>query len=283
MKRYLLSAITLVFLFNISCNQSNKEELSTTGTLYIIGGGKRPVSMIDEIIDISGLRQGGYLIVLPMASEEPDSASFYSTKQFKNRGISNAFAINFTLADTATVEKLDSLRKAKLIYIAGGDQNLFMKVVQNNPIQNAIIDAYKNGAVIAGTSAGAAVMSKKMITGNQLKFPEDSGYKAIHSNNIEIKEGLGLVSGAIIDQHFIRRERMNRLISVAIENPDELCIGIDESTAIMVKGDSAKVCGISQVVVISASCSEIHKTDSIIAGKNLRLDILYPGQKFIIK
>lgn len=283
MKRYLLSAITLVFLFNISCNQSSREELSKTGTLYIIGGGKRPISMIDEIIDISGLKQGGYLVVLPMASEEPDSASYYSTKQFKNRGIANAYAINFKLSDTASVEKLDSLRNANLIYIAGGNQNLFMGVVQNNPIQDAIVDAYKNGAVVAGTSAGAAVMSKKMITGNQLKYPEDSGYRAIHSNNIEIKDGLGLISGAIIDQHFIRRERMNRLISVALENPEELCIGIDESTAIMVKGDSAKVCGLSQVIVISAMNAEIHKTDSIIAGKNLRLDVFQPGQRFLIK
>jgi len=283
MKRYLLPAITFIFLFNISCNHSNKNKSSSNGILYIIGGGKRPVSMIDEIVDISGLKHGGYLIVLPMASEEPDSASYYSTKQFKDRGISNAYAINFALSDTVSAEKIDSLRNAKLIYISGGDQNKFMSVVLNNPIQAAIVDAYKNGAVIAGTSAGAAVMSKKMITGNQLKYPEDSGYRAIHTNNIEIKEGLGLVYGAIIDQHFIRRERMNRLISVSLENPEELCIGIDESTAIMIQGDSAKVCGLSQVIVISATNADIHKSDSIIGGKNLRLDILQPGQKFIIK
>ena len=283
MRKLSLTILIGILLLNISCNQSKKDDSCSKGTLYIIGGGKRPVTMIDEIIEISGLKQGGYLVVLPMASEEPDSASYYSTTQFKNRGITNAYAINFSLSDTASVEKLDSLRNAKLIYISGGDQNKFMSVVLNNPIQDAIIDAYKNGAVIAGTSAGAAVMSKKMITGNQLKYPEDSGYKAIHCNNIEIKEGLGLVSGAIIDQHFIRRERMNRLISVALENPEELCIGIDESTAIMVKGDSAKVCGLSQVVVISASNAEIFKSDSIIGGQNLRLDILQPGQKFIIK
>ncbi len=275
--------LALITLLSVSCNNSYKDTARKEGALYIIGGGKRPVSMIDEMIDIAGLKNGGYLIVLPMASEEPDSASYYSIKQFTNRGITNAFAINFTQSDTASIEKLDLLRKANLIYIAGGDQNLFMSVVKNNPIQNAIIDAYQNGAVIAGTSAGAAVMSKKMITGNQLKYPSDSEYRCIHSNNIEIKEGLGLLSNSIVDQHFIRRERLNRLISVALENPKVLCIGIDESTAIMVKGDSAKVCGLSQVILINASKAEIHQTDSIIAGKNLRLDILYPGQKFKIR
>jgi len=282
MKRNYFLLILLLIIGN-SCSKESSNTETPKGILYIIGGGKRPATMVDEIIDISGLKNGGYLIVLPMASEEPDSASYYSTKQFKDKGIENAFAINFSMQDTVSSEKLDSIRNAKLIYISGGDQNKFMAVVKNNPIHKAIVDAYYAGAVIAGTSAGAAVMSKKMITGNQLKNTSDKGYSTIHSDNIEINEGLGLLSSAIIDQHFIKRERLNRLITVALENPTNLCIGIDESTAIMIKGDSAKVCGISQVILIDASQATISKTDSIINGTNVRLDILIPGQKFRIK
>lgn len=282
MKRNYFLLMLLLIIGN-SCSKESSNTETPKGILYIIGGGKRPAAMVDEIIDISGLKNGGYLIVLPMASEEPDTASYYSIKQFKDRGINNAFAINFSKQDTACHEKLDSLRNAKLIYISGGDQNKFMDVVKNNTIHKAIVDAYNAGAVIAGTSAGAAVMSKKMITGNQLKDTSDKGYSTIHSENIEINEGLGLLSKAIVDQHFIKRERLNRLITVALENPSDLCIGIDESTAIMVTGDSARVCGISQVILIDASQASISKTDSIINGTNLKLDVLVPGQKFKFK
>ena len=167
-----------------------------------------------------------------------------------------------------------------MIYISGGDQNRFMKIALGSPLVDAIHQAYKNGSVIAGTSAGAAVQSKKMITGNQLKNPNMKGYKTIQPNNIEIAEGLGLLSSAIIDQHFIWRERNNRLISVAIENPNELAIGIDESTAILVEGNMATVYGISQVLVLNASRASITVTDSLLGANNVKMDLYVPGQSF---
>ncbi len=282
MKRiYFLIVVTSVFL--ASCNSKTQENITPKGKLYIIGGGERPYEMVKQMIDLSGVKDGKYIVVLPMASSVPDSSAIWCMDQFKNNGISNITSFNFRKGEEISQSKIDSLENAGMIYIGGGDQSVFMGIVLNTPIYTAIHNAYKNGAVIAGTSAGAAVMSKKMITGNQLRHPKDELYKHIEPNNIEIAEGLGLLEGAIIDQHFVKRARLNRLISAAIENTNELCIGIDESTAILVSGDSATVCGGSQVIVIDASKAITEQTDSLLKAQNIKLDVLFKGDKFKLK
>lgn len=256
------------------------QQTQIKGKLYIIGGGKRPDSMVEQLINLGKLRGDGYLVVLPMASEEPDSAAYYAIKQFTDRGVINAFPLIFQKTDTIKQWWVDTLRKASMIYISGGDQKKFMDIIGGTPIHEAILFAYQNGAVIAGTSAGAAVMSKLMITGRQLKFPDDERYGHIVAHNIEIAEGIGLLKHLIIDQHFVKRERLNRLIAVSIENPNYLCVGIDESTALFVSGDSAKVCGIGQVVLVDASNATITPNDSLLGVKDLKMDVLLPGQSF---
>src|SRR5690606_26810252 len=97
-----------------------------------------------------------------------------------------------------------SITNAKMIYISGGDQNRFMDIIAGTAIEKAIHQSYANGNLIAGTSAGAAVMSKLMITGEELKHPNAS-LRNIESDNIEIGTGLGMLNQVIIDQHFVKR------------------------------------------------------------------------------
>ena len=284
MKRYALLtlALTLSLLFT-SCKENATENTNhAQGKLYIIGGGKRPPEMIKQLIEISGVNEGNYIVVLPFASEDVDTAAYYAMRQFKNIGVKNITWFDFRKGEPMAQQKIDSIVNAGMIYISGGDQNRFMDIARGTPLYEALHAAYQKGVVIAGTSAGAAVQSKKMITGNQLKNPEMEGYRTIQPNNIEITEGLGLLETAIIDQHFIWRSRMNRLISVAIENPNELAIGIDESTAILVEGDSATVFGVSQVLVLNALKANISQTDSLLGAQNLRMDVFLPGQKFCV-
>lgn len=254
------------------------------GKLYIIGGGKRPAEMVQEIIDLSGIGQEGYAIILPMSSIEPDTSFFYAKRQFTKLGAKHIFNFQVFPNELIGQEKLDSIISANLIYIPGGEQARFMEVVLNTPVHEAIKTAYQNGAVIAGTSAGAAVMSTKMITGNEFKHPKYTGdFRTIEAENMELKEGLGLLESSIIDQHFIWRMRMNRLMSVAIENPNYTCIGIDESTAITVEGDSAKVSGISQVVLIKNHNKEIKSMDGLLGAEGMDLSVYLPGDKFSVK
>lgn len=290
MKRAAYPVILLCsFMILHSCQQpgAEKEEpLNTSkGKLYIIGGGKRPSSMVAELIELAGLRQpGAYTVVLPMASEEPDTSFYYFRKSLQEQGVEAVY--NFNLLDAANVTSsvLDSIVGADLVYITGGVQTKFMNEVLDTPVHSAIADAYREGAVIAGTSAGAAVQSRKMITGNEYKHPEYTGdFRTIEADNIEIAEGLGLLETAIVDQHFIWRMRMNRLISAAIENPDELLIGIDESTAIIVEGDSATVTGLSQVVVLKNTARDKKVQDGLLGSEGMLLSIYLPGDRFSLR
>lgn len=219
-----------------------------SGSLFIIGGGNRSDSLMAELVKTANLRPNDYIVVLPMASAEPDAGFTLISQQLSK--FTRASIRNFDFAKHPSNNRwVDSLSGARLIYILGGDQNRFMKTVLNTPIYNAIHRAYNQGGTIAGTSAGAAVMSKYMITGRQLR---DTVYKEtfdkLWSDNIEFTEGLGLLPEVIIDQHFVKRNRYNRLISALAEKPNYVCIGIDEGTAIIVRGEKATVAGESQVL-----------------------------------
>ena len=279
MKNILILA-TSVFIL-ISCVQKHDQQVvSGAGKLFIIGGGNRTDSMMNELVDLAGIRTTGYAYILPMSSSVPDSSIMWTKEDFYVTGIKNVFGYNFKPGELPA-ERIDSVRNAKLIYICGGDQSRFMAVVNNTPIMEAIHEAYRNGAVISGTSAGAAVMSKKMITGNQKKHPEsESGFTSMESDNVEVTTGLGFLTGTIIDQHFIKRQRLNRLISVSIENPAELCVGIDESTAIIVDGNDATVTGLHQVVVIKNTAGIKNVKQGLLGTEGLQISVYLPGQKF---
>ncbi|WP_323757250.1 cyanophycinase [Roseivirga sp.] len=267
-----------------SCTQTDtKTKPETTysgGKLFIIGGGSRPASLINSMIDESGIREGGYALVLPMATTLPDRAIESGKKQFTDNGISAVGAINFIEGEAPTKAQLDSVRNAKLIYIPGGSQNRFMGVVAGTEIEKAIWESFNKGNMIAGTSAGAAVMSEKMITGTQLLRPDDSGFKVIEQGNTDLAVGLGFIKNAIIDQHFVVRSRFNRLLSLTMENPNLKCIGIDESTAIVVSGDKVKVVGLSQVLVFDAQGQAAQLQGTKLGTKDINLSIYLDGDEF---
>ena len=275
---------TFVIVFSLTCCIQKQDKGKSSGKLFIIGGGDRTEAMMNELVDLAGLRKEGYIYILPMASSVPDSSILWAKEDFNITGIKNVSGYNFVPGVPPPNAQLDSLRNAKLIYICGGDQSRFMSVVINGPVMDALHSAFKNGAVISGTSAGAAVMSKKMITGNQLKHKgADAGFVTIESDNIEITEGLGFLSDVIIDQHFIKRQRLNRLVAASIENPDELCVGIDESTAIIIDGDFATVTGIHQVIVIKNTGKVKNIKDGLLGTEGLQLSVYLPGQKFKLR
>jgi cyanophycinase len=235
MKKLFISTISCLLLFHLSITAQNGAA-SVKGKLFIIGGGDRSRELMKTLIRTAGMKPGDYAVVLPMSSEYPDTSFYYFKEDYDPVCKNLIVCFNFTKQTSNDKNWLDSLEHARLIFITGGDQLRFMNIVLNTPIYQAIHNAYKNGATIGGTSAGAAVMSKHMITGNQLT---DTSYSAtfpvIHNDNIEVKEGLGLLSSAIIDQHFIVRSRYNRLLSAIAKYPALPCIGIDEATAIVVQ------------------------------------------------
>ncbi|MBS1936050.1 MAG: cyanophycinase [Bacteroidetes bacterium] len=272
-------------MFVCAVPSSQAQENISKGNLFIIGGGERPPSLLQKLIHTAQLGKADYVVVLPMSSEEPDS-SFYYFKNDLEKECTNAIVnFNFTPAKINYQPWLDSLRKAKLVFITGGDQVRFMKIVLHSPIYDAIHFAYRNGATVAGTSAGAAVMPKQMMTGNQLK-----GDKTYHetidklvTDNIEFTEGLGMVDSVIIDQHFIVRSRYNRLISSLVKFPFYTCIGINEATAIIIHGKKAEVTGVGQAEVMSDPTGISITENGLIKLKGMRFSIYTSGDVFEIK
>jgi len=281
MKQFIV--FLLIFFLSSNMQQLVAGERVPKGKLFIIGGGSRSDAMVNRLIDEASLKEKGYVFILPMASEAPDSAIILSGEQFIRNGIKKVTGFNFQAGKISDKQLLDSLQNASLIYICGGDQARFMKSVSGSPVFDAIHTAFRNGAVIAGTSAGAAVMSKKMITGNELRYPQyNETFKCIEGGNIEYADGLGLLKTAIIDQHFVKRSRYNRLITSVLENPDLPGIGIDESTAILVKGNTAEVVGESQVIVFRNKSKSNKRQANKIGANNIQLEIYLIGEKFSI-
>ena len=273
--------LIVILLFTVSQLQAQ----SPKGKLFIIGGGDRSDALMKQVLSVSELTKKDFIVVLPMSSEEPDSSFIFFKTQMVKLTPNPIVMLNFN-KETAQNKKLtDSLQKAKLIFISGGDQTRFMNVVQNTPIQMAIQKAYQNGSTISGTSAGAAVMSEKMITGNQKLQKEYSGtFDNIRYDNLETAEGLGLLKTAIIDQHFLKRNRYNRLLSALVEFPTLTGIGIDESTAIIVRNNQIEVAGESEVIVVKNPKGILKsKKNNLISIENLHMSIYTAGQKFNIK
>ncbi len=100
------------------------------------------------------------------------------------------------------------------------------------------------------------------------------------SDNIKIGRGLGLVTTAIIDKHFVYRSRHNRLFTAVIEYPDQMGIGIDESTALLIKGNEAEVVGESQLMVFKNPDDSYKEKNIKLGALNLMVDIYLPGEKF---
>ncbi len=210
---------------------------------------------------------------------------FYFNEDIKSLCTNTIAKLNFTADRTHDQVWLDSLKHAKLIFITGGDQVRFMKAVLHTPVYDAIHAAYNQGATVAGTSAGAAVMSHEMLTGNELLGDTvyHETFKKIVYGNIDIQEGLGLIDSVIIDQHFIKRSRYNRLISALAKYPSYPCIGIDESTAIVVQGKKITVTGEGQVVLLRKPKGLVINGKGQITWKNVSMAILTEGDSFKIR
>ena len=256
------------------------------GKLFIIGGGRRSDGMMEEFVRLAGGPAQAWIIVLPMASGAPDTAGMEQVAEFSGIG-ARAEWIQFTreqALDPASSARLDS---ATGIYFTGGDQVRVTRVVLGTPLYRKLHELHRRGVVIGGTSAGAAIMSKIMLTGDE-RFNRDStnAYVFIKPGNVVTVEGLGFLGSVIVDQHFIRRKRHNRLLSVVLENPAMLGIGIDESTAIVVEPDSTfRVIGDRSVMIFDAGRAAGIRTSATgnMGVTGVQLHLLLPGDRFNLR
>jgi len=206
------------------------------GTLVIVGGGKMPAAVRDEFITKAGGADKAKIVVIPTASESADNEKEHASylQQWKDATVADVKLLHTRDEKTAnSPDFVKPLTDATGIWFSGGDQSKLTKVYAGTKVLEAIKKRYADGAVIGGTSAGAAVMSDVMITGG--------------TDEATTAEGFGLLPGTVVDQHFTQRKRQKRLAGVLAKNPKALGIGIDESTAVVVSGGTAKVLGDGRV------------------------------------
>lgn len=281
MNKYFYRALIFlaVFSFTMSLAYGQKK-----GNLFIIGGGERSAELLEALIKTADFGMSDYIVILPMASGVPDESVAYIRSQLSEYCKNPVTSFNFTQAQANDHSSwIDSVRNARLIYIAGGDQNRFMNVVRGTRLYDAIHQAFDKGATISGTSAGAAVMSEIMITGEEKDKKGNGNFKVIKKDNVITFRGMGFITKAVIDQHFIMRSRYNRLLSVLADHPDKMVIGIDESTAIIVKGTRVEVAGESQVLVVSRPKKLKVSGKDKVAFKNAKLSLFTAGDTFELK
>ena len=255
------------FLFCFSCAVRAAEQ----GPLVIVGGGGTPLAVLQHFVKLAGGKTAR-IAVLPQASSRENRGES-SVEMFSKLG-AKVFIVEIINSKAARVR----LDEATAIWFPGGSQAVLYEALEKSDLVKYIRDRHAQGLPIGGTSAGAAVMSAVMIP----VMPEKP---ALRVGNTPTTPGLGLVPGLIIDQHFIARRRMNRLMSAVLDHPNQVGVGIGEATAIVVHGDKFTVRGKGSVIVIDARKVRISigKAGDLQSGIGIGLCVFKTGQNFRFK
>ena len=253
-----------IFLFCFSCAVRAAEP----GPLVIVGGGGTPLAVRQHFVKLAG-GNDVRIAVLPQASAREDRGES-SVKMFSELG-AKVFIVKLENPEAARAR----LDEATAIWFPGGSQAALYDALKKADLVKYIRDRHADGLPIGGNSAGAAVMSAIMIP----RMPEKPGLRA---GNTPTTPGLGLAPGLIIDQHFIVRRRMNRLLSAVIDHPEHIGVGIGEATAIIVRGNHFTVMGKNSVVVINSRTAKRVRSGNgkLQSAAGVKLHVLKAGQEF---
>lgn len=245
MKNRTLIIAILILLHLASCSRNPQSELKyeaekidSKGTLVIEGGGDRIEVILKTIIDYSG-GENSKVLVVPFASGVAEETGIKQSEEFRVLGCKSAdyiFCEKDSIDSPSSLAKLDGVTA---IFFSGGDQVVLSDYLEGTKFLERIREIYKDGGVVSGTSAGAAIMSRVMLTGEQKSDTTNSQvFNTIEKGDVITAKGFGFLENIVVDQHFLKRKRQIRLISVLMDNPGLRGIGIDEETAIVVKSDN---------------------------------------------
>ncbi len=237
--RFLLLMVALVGLASV-VRAGDRDDVVPKGRLVIVGGGGSTEPIRRRALELAGGPKDAHVLLVPHASGDARGAGEVMLQSWKNEGVEHLSVLDLAVESAA----VEAIRNADLIWMRGGSQTRLMDALGHDAIAVAFRERYYEGAIIGGTSTGAAVMSRLMIAGYAGRRDTPEGAKP------QIADGLGLWPEVVVDQHFLRRNRIERLKSVVLEHPALLGVGIDESTGVIVAGREFEVVGESAVVVL---------------------------------
>ena len=234
-----MTALVCIAVFAIANSAFGQQRL------VVVGGGKRPPEAMKRFVEWAGGNSAN-ILVIPWATSEPEASFEYLRKDMAELGPSTiVLAPVAPFTDEKKSTFLAQLKAATGVFFTGGDQVKTMEVLKDGSLADALRERYGKGVVFGGTSAGAAIMSTQMITG-------EGDFTVIDGGKVQTVMGLGLLpDDVIVDQHFIKRQRQNRLFGLVLQSGRKYGIGIDEDTALLVVDNRfGEVVGARQVMTV---------------------------------
>ena len=216
------------------------------GTLVIIGGAedKRTDMKILKIVHKLSGGDKSNIAIVTTATNNPEGAEREYCEIFKSLGVKSVYGLNIYNREQADDNNnVNSILKADCIFFVGGDQLRISSILGGTRVHDAILKSLSNGKIIAGTSAGASMMSHVMVI-------EGKDDEAPRKCTLKMAPGMGMLQGVIIDQHFNQRGRIGRLLAAVAQNPAIIGLGIDEDTAVIVDADMKFTVAGSGVVTV---------------------------------
>lgn len=253
-----------------------------TGGLVIIGGHEDKegdMVILRRVVAMAGGKKARILI-LTTASQEGQTLGATYRQVFRRLGVAGVTALDINTREEANQPSVvEELENATGIFFTGGDQLRITSTIGGTRLDEALRRRYQGGAVVAGTSAGASAMSSTMIVGGHEE-------EAPKKTAVQMVPGMGLLPGAVVDQHFAQRGRIGRLLTAVAQGPGIVGIGIDEDTAILVEPTGHfLVLGSSTVTIIdghSMKHSNVSESEPAqpLAITGVTLHVLPSGYRF---
>jgi cyanophycinase len=260
------------------------EESRRRGCLIIIGGheDRDPKGQRAILREVARHVRGGKLVLATVASHRPEGYFDEYEKAFADLDVGELVELYVEERSQAgNRDKLSVLDDAAGVFFSGGDQLRITSQIGDTGIEAKVRSLYDRGGVVAGTSAGASVMSETMLVKGTSKETHRIG-------DLHMSPGMGLVRDVIIDQHFAERGRMGRLLGAVAHNPRVLGLGIDEDTAAVLSGDTFEVIGSGGVYVVDGSdvsyCNVAEaERERALSMHGVRVHVLSAGDGFDLK
>lgn len=283
MNRFLCSVATSAALLLCSTFISLAQP---KGHLVIIGGGERTDAVMNKFFEFAGGVDAKY-IVISNASRNNGNEFMESLKKYKVTDVQMIIPTKAQCNDEEYVRILDGVTG---VFFSGGLQTRITEVMRGTRFHERLLKMYEEGAVIGGTSAGAAIMTDPMLIAKHAKddpaVKDDDRYKgvkAIKANYMKTAGGLGFLKGAILDQHFLKRLRQNRMLCVALDHPELTTMGIDEATALIVSnGNEIEVMGEGSVTVAQPVKETIKTNRNGYYGADIKFSLLIEGDRLTL-
>lgn len=238
--RVLLLVFSMHVTFAVSVSESAETSSELSGSLVICGGGELPEEILNRFVELAGGQQGKLVVIPTAGTDQGISDQAAMIEEWTGRGIGNVTVLHTRdrkIADSD--EFVKPLKAATAVWIGGGQQFRIAEACLGTATEKEILKLFHRGGVIGGTSAGAAIQSRVMIqSGNPVP---------------KIATGFDLLPGAIIDQHFLYRNRFTRLQTAIREHPDRMGVGIDEETAVVFRQGQCHVLGESYVTLVTVA------------------------------